>query len=242
MATATFRFHGELAEFLARERRGVAFDHSCARAATLKHAIESLGVPHTEAGRLTVNGQPATLSRIVREGDAIEVFPPDPGDLDWDEAPGFIADAHLGGLARMLRMIGFDTLYENAIADREILDLAVRERRVILTRDRELLKCREVMRGCFVHARKPELQLKEVAARYALEPHMRPFTLCLHCNLRLEPIERETVRELVPWRIAERYTDFVHCPGCARIFWRGSHWERMRALLGAALDARIPVA
>ncbi len=242
MATATFRFHGELAEFLARERRGVAFDQSCARAATIKHAIESLGVPHTEAGRLTVNGQPATLSRIVREGDVIEVFPQDPGDLSLTEALSFIADAHLGGLARMLRMIGFDTLYENAIADREILELAVRERRVILTRDRELLKCREVMRGCFVHARKPELQLKEVAARYGLEPHMRPFTLCLHCNLRLKPIEREAVRELVPGRIAERYTDFVHCPGCARIFWRGSHWERMRALLGAALDARIPVA
>lgn len=240
MATATFRFHAELAEFLARERRGVAFAQACARAATVKHAIESLGVPHTEAGRLTVNGQPATLARIVRDGDAIEVFPQEPGGAIIDDAPGFVADAHLGGLARMLRMLGFDTLYDNAFADREILDLAARERRVILTRDRELLKCREVMHGCFVHARKPEAQLKEVVARYGLERHMRPFTLCLHCNLRLEAVDRNAAMKRVPERIALRYADFVRCRGCERIYWQGSHWERMRAMLGASLAIRIP--
>lgn len=240
MATATFRFHGELAEFLARERRGVAFDQACARAATVKHAIESLGVPHTEAGRLTVNGQPATLARIVREGDAIEVFPHEPAGAATDDRPDFVADAHLGGLARMLRMLGFDTLYDNAIADREILELAARERRVILTRDRELLKCREVMHGCFVHARKPEAQLKEVVARYRLERRMRPFTLCLHCNLRLEAVERSVAKERVPERIALRYAEFMRCRGCEGIYWQGSHWERMREMLGASLAIRIP--
>lgn len=240
MATATFRFHGDLADFLAREQRGVAFDHACARAATIKHAIESLGVPHTEAGRLKVNGQPATLARIVREGDAIEVFPYDAADAFADEAPGFVADAHLGGLARFLRMLGFDTLYENAIADREILELATRERRIVLTRDRDLLKCREVLRGCFVHARKPEAQLKEVAARYGLERHMQPFTVCLHCNLRLEAIERHAVTGQVPERIAEHYAAFMRCPGCERIYWQGSHWARMREMLSASLAVRIP--
>lgn len=240
MATATFRFHGELAEFLARGRRGIAFEQACARAATVKHAIESLGVPHTEAGRLLVNGQPATLSRIVREGDAIEVFPQAAAGGGTDEAPGFLADAHLGGLARLLRMLGFDTLYDNAIHDREILALLARERRVVLTRDRELLKCREVMRGCFVHATKPEAQLREVAARYALERHMQPFTLCLHCNLRLEAVEKTAVTGRVPERIAERYAEFVRCRGCERIYWQGSHWERMRKMLGASLAAGIP--
>ena len=240
MATATFRFHAELAEFLARERRGMAFDQACARAATVKHAIESLGVPHTEAGRLMVNGQPATLSRIVREGDAIEVFPHEPASAATDETLDFVADAHLGGLARMLRMLGFDTLYDNAIADREILELATRERRIILTRDRELLKCRDAMHGRFVHARKPEAQLKEVVARYGLERHMRPFTLCLHCNLRLEAVERSVAMERVPERIAERYTQFMRCRGCERTYWQGSHWERMREMLGASLAIRIP--
>ena len=237
MATATFRFHGALGELLARERRGVTFVTACARAATIKHAIESLGVPHTEAARLTVNGQPATLSRIVREGDAIEVFPHESGALD--EAPLFFADAHLGGLARLLRMLGFDTAHDHALHDRDIVALAGRERRVLLTRDRELLKCRDVLRGCFVHAPKPEAQLREVAARYAIERHMRPFTLCLHCNLRLEAIDKREAAGRVPASIAERYPDFARCAGCGRIYWQGSHWERMRAMLGASLAVRL---
>lgn len=240
MATATFRFHGELTPFLARERRGIAFEHACARAATIKHAIEALGVPHTEAGRLLVNGQPATLGRIVRERDAIEVFPRQPGETVPGEVPGFVADAHLGGLARMLRMLGFDTLYDNTFADRAILALAAHERRVILTRDRELLKCREVIFGCFVHARKPEAQLREVVARYGLDRFMQPFTLCLHCNVRLEAVDRSVASERVPERIAEHYSVFVRCASCNRIYWQGSHWEHMRDMLGALLTSRDP--
>lgn len=235
MATATFLFHGGLAAFLARERRGGAFAHACARAATIKNAIESLGVPHTEAGRLTVNDRAATLSRIVREGDVIEVFPHDVAEAFPDGAPLFIADAQLGGLARLLRMLGIDTLFENAYTDRQLLEIAGRERRVLLTRDRELLKCRDVLRGCFVRALKPEAQLKEVAVRYALARHARPFTLCLHCNHPLVPAESGAVAEGVPERIAARYAQFRYCAVCRRIYWEGSHWERMRAMLSGAL-------
>src|SRR5262245_28173860 len=110
MATAHFLFHDDLNAFLSRERRGAAFAVDCARAATLKHAIEALCVPHGEIMRLTVNGAPATLSRIVREGDVIEVFPVE--GVGTAEAPLFFADAHLGGLARLLRMLGFDTAYD----------------------------------------------------------------------------------------------------------------------------------
>jgi hypothetical protein len=240
MATALFRFHGELTEFLPYGKRGGAFSHACARAATLKNAIESLGVPHTETGRLTVNGAPATLSRIVREADAIEVFPQHAADVALDGPPAFIADAHLGGLARLLRMLGFDTLFENAYTDQQILQLIARERRILLTRDRELLKCRDVSRGCFVRALKAEAQLSEVVARYALARHARPFTLCLHCNVRLETAEPDAVAARVPQPIAARYTRFARCPGCERIYWEGSHWEHMRAMLGPVLARTSP--
>lgn len=239
MAQATFRFHGELVSFLAPGRRGGAFTHSCARAATVKHAIESLGVPHTEAGRLLVNGQAATLDRIVRENDEIDVFPHEPGKAAG-EPLHFLADAHLGGLARFLRMLGFDTLYDNALPDPAIIEISARERRIVLTRDRELLKCRELTRGCFVHARKPEAQLREVATRFGLEAHLLPFTRCLHCNLRLEPVERDAAADRVPAQILERYAAFVRCPGCKRIYWEGSHWERMREALGASLAVALP--
>jgi uncharacterized protein len=239
MAVATFLFHGELLEFLARERRsGTAFELSCARAATFKNAIESVGVPHTEVGRLMVNGQPATLARIVREGDRVEVEPHDPaGAATSDDEPRFVADAHLGGLARFLRMLGFDTLYENGFSDRQIVHLAVSERRIVLTRDRELLKCKDVARGCYVHALKPEAQLREVARRYLLERRTHRFTLCLHCDVKLQATARDAVRGRVPDAIFTCYDDFMTCPRCERIYWQGSHWIRMNTLLEAQLPA-----
>ena len=235
MATARFSFCGELVAFLAPARRAAPFDYACARAATLKQAIEALGVPHTEVGHLLVNEQPATLARTVRDGDTIRVFPHAAGQAPVTEPVRFLADAHLGGLARMLRMLGFDTVYDNGISDRRILELATQEQRVVLTRDRELLKCSELARGCFVHSLKPEAQLREVAARYGLQRSGRPFTLCLHCNLRLVPVDKCAILDRVPEPIAARYQTFVRCPGCTRIYWEGSHWMRMRTVLSAAM-------
>jgi hypothetical protein len=135
VARALFRFHGSLGLFLPKGWRQTAFAYDCARAATLKNAIEALGVPHTEAGTVTVNGAPATLQRALREGDAVEVFPCEEQSVP---DPDFLADAHLGGLARFLRMMGFDTLHENGMVDEEIRRLAREEQRIVLTRDRAL--------------------------------------------------------------------------------------------------------
>jgi uncharacterized protein with PIN domain len=138
----------------------------------------------------------------------------------------------------MLRMLGFDTVYDNALDDPAIVTIASDERRVVLTRDRELLKRSEVMRGCFVHALKPESQLREVARRYGIAQHMRPFALCLHCNLPLESAPPDAVAEHVPERIREHYHAFMQCPGCRRVYWEGSHWERMRSVLAEVLEVR----
>jgi uncharacterized protein with PIN domain/sulfur carrier protein ThiS len=233
---ARFAFDSSLTAFLRRERRGGAFEFDCARAATLKNAIEALGVPHTEVGALTVNGLPATLQRIVRECDQVEVEASKSGsgrDLR------FVADAHLGGLARFLRMLGFDTLYDNAFADEAIRQLAYEEKRVVLTRDRELLKCREIVHGAYVRALKPEAQLAEVARRYTLSEAARPFTLCLRCNVLLHPVERAAVAPRVPRAVYALHERFMRCPGCEGVFWPGSHYRRMReALRSAVLEPR----
>jgi hypothetical protein len=228
MATAYFRFHAELATFVKRELRGARFAYECARAANLKNAIEALGVPHTEVGTVLVNGAPATLQRTVREGDEVEVFAY--AEVQGS-APLFLADAHLGALARFLRMLGFDTVHDQALADREIRRIAQDEGRVVLTRDRDLLKCREIERGCYVRALKPEAQLREVAARYQLAERARPFTLCLHCNLALAPIGRGLVATRVPQRVLELHDAFTHCAGCDRVYWPGTHYERMKSAL-----------
>ena len=229
---ARFSFDPALSLFLDRTRREAPFEYDCARAATLKNAIEALGVPHTEVGTLRVNGASATLQRIVREDDRVEVRA---RRMHADADLRFIADAHLGGLARFLRMLGFDTLHRNDLADDEIRRLAQDERRIVLSRDRELIKCREVQRGAYVRALKPEAQLREIGARYALQAQARPFTLCLSCNLALEPVARAAIASRVPASVCFLHERFVRCPGCDRVFWPGAHYDRMRSALGAAM-------
>ncbi|VWB87177.1 hypothetical protein BLA24064_04125 [Burkholderia latens] len=240
MATAIFRFHDELNAFLAPAQRGGAFVHAFARDATLKHAIEALGVPHTEIGRLCVNGAPAALDRPLADGDRVDVRPeraqPEPAAGPVPPQPErwrFVADAHLGGLAQLLRLAGFDTCYDNHYRDDALVALAAREGRIVLTRDRELLKRRAVMRGCYLHAQQPDAQLRELFTRLDLAPHMRPFRLCLRCNAPLHALAAADAAPRVPPGVRERHRRFAACDVCRRVFWEGSHWQRMRAVVDA---------
>jgi uncharacterized protein with PIN domain len=203
MVMATFRFYEELNDFLPRQRRKVEFSCECARAATTKHMIEALGVPHTEVELILVNGESADFHRILQEGDRVAVYPK---FETFDITPElrvrkqplremrFVADAHLGGLARLLRMAGFDTIYDNNIHDAEVESLSEHEHRVALTRDRELLKRSGVTHGCYVRALKPALQLAEIFQRLDLARSARPFTLCLSCNTPLRHVEKADAR------------------------------------------------
>jgi uncharacterized protein with PIN domain len=245
MVTATFRFYGELNDFVARERRGRDVTLPCARAATTKHMIEALGVPHTEVALILVNGASAGFEALLDEGDRVAVYPRftalDVADLERiaPAPPGrlrFVADAHLGGLARLLRMAGFDTIYRNDIDDADIEARVLEEERVALTRDRDLLKRRGVDYGCYVRALHAEERLREVAGRYGLAERARPFTLCLHCNAPLRAVARDEVLERLPPMVRATQDDFRTCDRCGRVFWRGTHWQRMRTMLAAAMD------
>jgi uncharacterized protein with PIN domain len=232
MVTARFRFFDELNDFLPRERRHREFAVPCACAATTKHMVEALGVPHTEAGRLLVNGEPADFDRLLEEGDEVLVYPQSTGA---QAGIRFVADAHLGGLARLLRMAGFDTLYDNGYRDEEITAIARRASRTVLTRDRELLKRREVEHGCYLHTIRPEAQLRELFARLHLAPLAQPFTLCLHCNLPLRPVAKSDVLDRLPESVRLDHHEFTTCDACGRVFWKGSHHRRILAMLGGAI-------
>lgn len=242
MVTATFRFYEELNDFLPVERRGRQFDSPCALAATTKHMIEALGVPHTEVELILVNGESVGFERQIRDGDRVAVYPTfeafDISELlRVRERPlrrtRFIADAHLGGLARLLRMAGFDTLYDNGYADAEIEAIAVHEGRIVLTRDRELLKRRDITHGCYVRGLRSNAQLREVFARLDLAGSARPFTLCLNCNAPLRAVDKADVLECLPPKVREHYQHFTTCDRCRRVFWQGSHWQRMHSLVEA---------
>lgn len=247
MASATFRFYEELNDFLAPQHRRRDFERACARAATVKHEIEALGVPHTEVELVLVNGESVGFERIIRDGDRIAVYPKfETFDvsplLRVREAPlrtpRFVADAHLGGLARLLRLAGFDTVYDNAIRDDEIERLCVEEERIVLTRDRELLKHRAITHGCYVRALRPEPQLREILARLDLGGLVRPFSLCLSCNAPLHPVGKAQIEAQLPPAVRAHHERFSTCHRCGRVFWEGSHWERLRGIVDDALAAR----
>jgi uncharacterized protein len=143
----------------------------------------------------------------------------------------FVANVHLGGLARLLRMAGFDTRYETHFSDEEIAAISAREDRIALTRDRALLMRRAITHGCYVRALKPPSQFREIVDRLDLIASVHPFTLCLHCNAPLQGIDKNRLEYLVAAGVLARYDRFSMYKVCLRVFWEEAYWQRMRTLL-----------
>lgn len=247
MVTATFRFDQALNDFLPRERRDRSFAAECARRATVKHMIEALGVPHTEVEAVLVNGEASGFERILADGDQVAAYAraDDTGLAAVGELlrarprwrMRFVADSHLGALARLLRMAGYDTLYDNHYHDEQVEALVSDDNRIVLTRDRELLKRSAITHGCYIHALDPEQQLRELFARLGLATGARPFSLCLHCNLPLHTVDKASVIENLPESVRVLHDSFTTCDSCGRVYWKGSHYKRMAALLASVSQA-----
>lgn len=151
------------------------------------------------------------------------------------DRPRFIADAMLGRLARWLRTLGYDTAYDDAIEDSDLVRRAIEEGRHILTRDRRLFEEWRVD-GLLISGEKPMEQLREVVGTLGLHMPRAPFARCRVCNGMLEPVEKSAIEDRVPPRVAEREWAFLQCPGCGRVYWEGTHTERMRRLLRGVFD------
>ncbi|MGH9254513.1 MAG: Mut7-C RNAse domain-containing protein [Vicinamibacterales bacterium] len=235
-----FRFYEELNDYLPAERRKRSFTRVVTGTPSVKDAIEALGVPHTDIDLILVNGRSVRWDCKLRGGERIAVYPMferfditpllrlRPKPL---REPRFVADVHLGTLARYLRLLGFDTRYGNDLTDAELALLTAHGRRVLLTRDVGLLKRKSVVRGHWLRSRDPEEQLEEVVAALQLQRALRPFTRCMGCNGCLAPIVRLAVRGAVPDRVYRRFRAFVRCRRCRRIYWRGTHFQRLQRLV-----------
>ena len=152
------------------------------------------------------------------------------------EIPTFIADCHLGKLAKYLRLMGCDTLYFTQIDDDDLIALANQENRVILTRDRELYE-RQEAQCMLLDAVNMELQLKEVIQAFNLKEVNRSFSRCLVCNTPLTPIDKEEINDRLPPKVAKHFSYFEICTGCNRIYWHGDHYKRMKATLEKIIDS-----
>ena len=240
--TVNFRFYEELNDFLAEADRKTEFVHGFKQAGSVKDAIEALGVPHTEVDLILANGQSVDFDYRLQNGDRISVYPVFES-LDITPivhlrpAPlrnaAFVLDAHLGRLAAYLRMFGFDALYRNDFDDPELAEISSSQHRILLTRDRKLLMRKQVTRGYYVRERQPRNQLLEVMRRFDLFSSQRPLTRCMHCNGEIEKIDKHSIEHRLQPRTRTFYSEFWRCRDCGKIYWKGSHYQRMQQLISS---------
>lgn len=235
-----FRFYEELNDCLPAALRKRTFAYRFVGTPSVKDVIEALGVPHTEIDLILIDGKSVRFDHLLRGDERVAVYPMferfditpiyrlRPKPL---RNPRFVADVHLGKLARFLRLLGFDTRYGNDLGDAELVRISVRERRILLTRDLGLLKHKALTRAYWLRATEAEQQVKEVVAALSLASNSRPFTRCMSCNGALEPVLRAAVVGRVPLQVHRYFRKFARCQRCKRIYWRGAHFKRLTRLV-----------
>lgn len=242
-----FRFYEELNDFLPPARRKRAFRYRFRGTPAVKDTIEALGVPHTEVDLILVDGVSVRFSHKLLGGERVAVYPMferldiasvtrlRPTPL---RTPRFVADVHLGTLARYLRLLGFDTRYDNRCEDAELVRCSVAERRILLTRDVGLLKHKVLTHAHYVRATDPERQLEEIVRALDLARRIRPFTRCMVCNGRLSRVRKDRVAEELPVSVRQSVRRIVRCTACRRLYWPGSHFARLTRLVAAHAPIR----
>jgi uncharacterized protein with PIN domain/sulfur carrier protein ThiS len=237
---ANFRFYAELNEFLPKVSQYQTLHITFKDCQSVKHLIESNGIPHTEVDMVLVNGQSVDFSYLVRQGDRVAVYPVFESMgisplLKLRPAPlrvaRFVLDGHLGRLAAYLRMLGFDALYRNDYDDLELAQISAEQKRILLTRDRGLLKRSLVTRGYCLRTRDPRQQLLDVVRRFDLFDQIQPFTRCMACNGNLRPVDKAEIEAQLQPLTRRYFQEFSHCDRCGQIYWKGSHHEHMQTLL-----------
>ena len=243
------RFYEELNHFLPRERRKKSFRHRFLGSRSVKDLVESLGVPHTEIDVILVDGESVGFEHRLTGGERVAVYPTferfDVSSLtrlrpEPLREPKFIADVHLGKLARYLRLLGFDTVYERELDDAAIASRSRDERRIVLTRDRGLLKRSAVTHGHAVRSMNADAQLLEIVEAFDLRARVAPFSRCLKCNGPVRSVERELVEHRLPKYTRLAYGHFFRCDHCGSVYWPGAHFARLRSLVDLVTSKAPP--
>ncbi len=241
---AEFRFYEELNDFLPPALRRQTVEYFFKGNPAIKDPIEAQGIPHTEVDLVVVGGRSVGFDYRLQDGDRVAVYPVFES-LDISpivklrEAPlrrtAFILDVHLGKLARILRMLGFDALYRNDYDDPEIIAIALAEGRIILTRDRRMLFHKEVTHARCLHSDQAEEQAREVLERFDLRGQVRMFARCPACNGLVEEVAKEAVLDRLEPLTRKYYAEFFQCGDCGQVYWRGSHFGGIEKKLARIL-------
>ncbi len=245
-ACACFRFYAELNDHLSPGQQYGTVERQFFVLASVKDMIEGIGVPHTEVDLILVNGASSEFSQLVRNGDRVAVYPVfesiditpvlrlRPQTL---REPKFVLDVHLGRLAGYLRMLGFDAVYANQASDLELVRISSQQRRILLTRDRGVLKHTAVTHGYWLRETDSRRQAEEVVRRFDLGRSLRPLTRCMVCNVALREISKAEVGGRAPQGTLAWCNEFRECAGCGRVYWEGSHSRRMQQWIARLADS-----
>ena len=242
------RCYAELNDRLSPEWRQERFVFHCPHDSRVGDVLGALGIDPDIVDLALVNGISTGLSHILAEDDLLSLFPVfetfDIGSVTRvrDRAlrrPSFVLDVHLGKLAHLLRMLGFDTLYRNTYTDEELVAIAAHDGRTLLSKDRALVADDAVQRGLVIRSQTPRVQLLEVLDWFDLYRESRPFTRCLECNDLLSPASERDVQAFLPPAVRGRYEEFNTCVHCGRVYWKGSHYRRMEEYVKEILSAGL---
>lgn len=247
--TAIVRCYAELNDFLSMERKQHEFSYSFYGNPAIKDALEALGIPHTEIDVILVNDQSVDFSYALQAGDRVAVYPVfelfDITTVTHLRPKAlrdlkFILDVHLGKLAKLLRMLGFDTRYRNDFLDKEIILCALKEHRIILTRDVGLLKQRIVTHGYWLRTTHPQQQIHEVVAYFDLKKSVQPLSRCLVCNALTAPIDKTQIFQRLLPKTQQYFLLFYYCDSCDKVYWQGSHYANMLRTIKDIIDNDFP--
>jgi uncharacterized protein with PIN domain len=229
------RFHGDLNVFLGSKAVDAVIERPLVEKTSIKDIIESCGVPHPEVDLILVDEQTVGFDHTLANDTKVEVFAVENRATNRTEkrlqAIGitrFVADGHLGGLTRNLRLLGFDVAYDQNADDRQLLEVMARENRALLTRDRRLLMHAIVRHGYCPRSQNADEQTIEVIRRFDLSELIAPFTRCLRCNAPLEEAAKSEIIDKLEPLTKIHYDQFRRCPSCKQIYWSGSHFPKLQ--------------
>ncbi|MFF9758298.1 MULTISPECIES: Mut7-C RNAse domain-containing protein [Streptomyces] len=229
-------FDPELLLFVPRARPTGATKAATDGVSSLGHVVESLGVPLTEVGALLVDGREVPAGHVPAAGESVAVRAVEHPQRVPGAPLRFLLDVHLGTLARRLRLLGVDTAYESTdIGDPALAARSAAEQRVMLSRDRGLLRRRELWAGAFVYSTRPEEQLAYVLDRF--RPELRPWSRCTACNGLLRRATKDEVADQLKGGTHRTYDVFAQCGECGRAYWKGAHHEQLVAIVEQAVAA-----
>lgn len=226
--------------FLKNDPSLLSSTYELTRRASVKDIIEAHGVPHTEVGRIRYDSESVDFGFIPeREGtlqiDGIRtpfrvnresILRPYPLNRIC-----FVADVNVIRLGKLMILLGFDVCYDRTLTDDQIAQIAADQGRIVLSRDTLLLKRKNIIYAKRIRENDPYSQLVEVVSFFGLEDRICFFSRCMLCNTQLEKVQKRDIINRLEPKTRKYFNTFLQCPGCGKIYWKGSHFDHIRERL-----------